>query len=59
MSREQSPLSVILCDIDYFKNYNDDLGHQAGDNCLRKVAQAISGVVQSAADLVARSSISN
>ena len=54
MSREQSPLAVILCDIDYFKNYNDDLGHQAGDNCLRKVAQAISDVVQRAADLVAR-----
>ena len=54
MIREQSPLAVILCDIDYFKNYNDHFGHQAGDNCLRKVAQAISDVVQRAADLVAR-----
>ena len=54
MSREQSPLAVILCDIDYFKKYNDSYGHQAGDDCLQKVAQAIASVVQRPADLVAR-----
>ena len=54
MTREQSPLAVILCDIDYFKNYNDSLGHQAGDYCLQKVAQAISWAVKRPADLVAR-----
>ena len=54
MTREQSPLAVILCDIDYFKNYNDTFGHQAGDHCLQKVAQAISLAVQRPADLVAR-----
>jgi diguanylate cyclase (GGDEF)-like protein/PAS domain S-box-containing protein len=54
LAREQSPLSLILCDIDHFKLYNDTYGHQAGDRCLRKVAQAISKVVKRPADLVAR-----
>ncbi len=52
--REQFPLSLILCDIDYFKLYNDRFGHQAGDNCLKQVAQAISKSVKRPADLVAR-----
>lgn len=54
MYREQSSLAVILCDIDYFKKYNDSFGHQAGDHCLRQVAGAISGAVNRAVDLVAR-----
>ena len=54
MAREQSPLAVILCDIDYFKKYNDSYGHQAGDHCLQKVAQAIANIVKRPADLVAR-----
>lgn len=54
MAREQSPLAIILCDIDYFKKYNDSYGHQAGDHCLRKVAQAIASIVKRPADLVAR-----
>jgi diguanylate cyclase (GGDEF)-like protein len=54
MSREQKPLSLILCDIDYFKNYNDYYGHQAGDNCLRQVAQIIDRTIKRSADLVAR-----
>nr|MBA2749128.1 response regulator [Tatlockia sp.] len=41
LAREQAPLSLILCDIDYFKRYNDFYGHQAGDDCLRQIAQAI------------------
>ncbi len=53
-TREQTPLSLILCDIDYFKNYNDSYGHQAGDDCLQQVAEALSRTVKRASDLVAR-----
>jgi diguanylate cyclase (GGDEF)-like protein len=54
MAREQAPLSLILCDIDCFKAYNDTYGHLAGDDCLQQVARAISHVVKRPADLVAR-----
>ncbi|WP_052672272.1 diguanylate cyclase domain-containing protein [Aliterella atlantica] len=54
LARENSPLSLIVCDVDYFKRYNDALGHQAGDECLRCVAGAISRAVKRPADLVAR-----
>jgi diguanylate cyclase (GGDEF)-like protein/PAS domain S-box-containing protein len=54
MSRENKSLSLILCDIDYFKKYNDHYGHQEGDDCLRKVAQALATCVKRPADLVAR-----
>jgi diguanylate cyclase (GGDEF)-like protein/PAS domain S-box-containing protein len=54
MHREGTALSLVLCDIDYFKRYNDSLGHQEGDTCLKKVAQALNGGVRRAADLVAR-----
>jgi diguanylate cyclase (GGDEF)-like protein len=54
MQRQQLPLSLILCDVDYFKQYNDTYGHQAGDDCLRQVAVAISGAARRAADLTAR-----
>jgi len=54
MLREESWLSLILCDIDYFKPYNDTYGHLAGDSCLQQVAAAISSVVKRPADLVAR-----
>ena len=47
------PLSVILCDVDHFKLYNDTYGHLAGDNCLQHVAKALSQAVRSS-DLVAR-----
>ena len=53
-AREQTPLSLIMCDIDYFKAYNDTYGHQAGDDCLKKVAQAIRFTLKRPADLVAR-----
>ncbi len=52
--REKQTLSLILFDIDYFKLYNDYYGHQAGDNCLKQVAQAASEAVNRPADLVAR-----
>lgn len=54
LARDQMPLSLILCDIDYFKKFNDVYGHQAGDSCLRRVAGAISRSVKRPADLVAR-----
>lgn len=54
LRREQVPIAIILCDIDYFKRYNDTYGHVAGDTCLKKVAQGIRFAVKRPADLVAR-----
>ncbi|MEN9517785.1 MAG: hypothetical protein RLZZ381_373 [Cyanobacteriota bacterium] len=54
LSRERSPLALILCDIDHFKLYNDTYGHPAGDRCLIEVAQAISKVIKRPCDLLAR-----
>lgn len=52
--REQAELSLILIDIDCFKQFNDRYGHLAGDDCLKQVAAALSRTVQRAGDLVAR-----
>lgn len=54
LAREEAPLSLIMCDIDYFKLFNDTYGHQAGDECLRQVAGVIQHSVKRSADLVAR-----
>jgi diguanylate cyclase (GGDEF)-like protein/PAS domain S-box-containing protein len=54
LAREQKPLSLILCDIDCFKLYNDNYGHQAGDYCLQQVAKAISRAAKRPCDVVAR-----
>ncbi len=54
LAREKAPLSLILCDLDYFKLYNDTYGHQAGDRCLHKIAQAIRQAIKRPADLAAR-----
>lgn len=53
-ARETTPISLIMCDVDCFKLYNDTYGHQAGDACLQQVAQAISRIIKRPADLVAR-----
>jgi diguanylate cyclase (GGDEF)-like protein len=47
-------LSLLMCDVDCFKRYNDGYGHQAGDQCLQQIAQAISRAVGHVRDLVAR-----
>ncbi|MCP4398351.1 MAG: diguanylate cyclase [bacterium] len=52
--RSKEPLSVILMDIDFFKTFNDNYGHLAGDDCLKHVAQSLEGTIKRAADLVAR-----
>jgi diguanylate cyclase (GGDEF)-like protein/PAS domain S-box-containing protein len=54
LAREKKPLSLILCDIDYFKLYNDTYGHLAGDLCLQQVAQVLHQSLKRPADLVAR-----
>jgi two-component system, sensor histidine kinase LadS len=51
---EHHDLAVMMLDIDYFKLYNDHYGHQAGDECLKAVAQAIAGCIPQPQHLVAR-----
>jgi diguanylate cyclase (GGDEF)-like protein len=53
-AREQQYLSLIMCDIDYFKPYNDFYGHQAGDICLKTVAKTIESSLKRPTDLIAR-----
>ncbi|MEO1392038.1 MAG: diguanylate cyclase [Cyanobacteria bacterium J06634_5] len=52
--RSHTPLSLIICDVDYFKLYNDSYGHPQGDECLRQVARAIGNSVRRPGDLAAR-----
>ena len=52
--RNPAPLSLIMCDVDCFKIYNDVYGHQQGDRCLQQVAQAISAVLKRSGDVLAR-----
>lgn len=52
--RSHLPLSLIICDLDYFKPYNDYYGHQAGDRCLQTVAQALDQCINRTTDLMAR-----
>ncbi len=54
LSDRAKPLSLIMCDVDNFKSYNDTYGHLAGDKCLEKLARAIRGVTRINLDLVAR-----
>jgi diguanylate cyclase (GGDEF)-like protein len=50
----QSPISLLMIDIDFFKAYNDRYGHPMGDECLRRVASAIAQTVTRPTDLSAR-----
>lgn len=52
--RNRAPLSLVMVDIDHFKNYNDAYGHAAGDEALIKVAHAMGGSLRRAGDLVTR-----
>ncbi|NID13904.1 GGDEF domain-containing protein [Luteibacter yeojuensis] len=52
--RLRRPVSLIVLDIDYFKQYNDHYGHLEGDECLKRVAKALEGVLRGPRDLLCR-----
>ncbi|WP_019529553.1 diguanylate cyclase domain-containing protein [Dasania marina] len=52
--RDKTVLSLIICDVDYFKKYNDSYGHIAGDKCLQQIAIALKSAFSRSVDLVAR-----
>jgi diguanylate cyclase (GGDEF)-like protein len=54
LSRSGNVLSILLLDVDYFKNYNDFYGHGMGDDCLKIIAEVLSGTIMRADDFAAR-----
>lgn len=52
--RDRSAIAVLMIDLDHFKSYNDSYGHQAGDACLRHVAQLVQGFARRPLDVAAR-----
>lgn len=51
---QDAPLSLIICDVDYFKRYNDTYGHKAGDECLQQIADSLRLQARRSSDCVAR-----
>ena len=52
--REKTPISLLLIDVDFFKKYNDTYGHQAGDVCLKQIADTMASITHRPADLASR-----
>lgn len=52
--KQQEPISMIMLDIDYFKNYNDNLGHIAGDLCLQSIALTLKKITNNHSEIAAR-----
>ncbi len=52
--REVNPISIVMIDIDYFKKFNDNYGHLAGDNCLQKLSQTMEQTLKRPRDFLAR-----
>ncbi|WP_086482030.1 sensor domain-containing diguanylate cyclase [Oceanospirillum sanctuarii] len=52
--REKQPISLVLFDLDFFKQYNDQYGHLQGDECLRSIAELVASVINRPGDLFAR-----
>jgi diguanylate cyclase (GGDEF)-like protein len=53
-TRDHTTLAVLMCDVDYFKDYNDHYGHGKGDDCLIKIASALQSTLKRPSDIVAR-----
>ncbi|HUA78879.1 MAG TPA: diguanylate cyclase, partial [Dyella sp.] len=53
-TRTQHPISLLLIDVDFFKQYNDRYGHPAGDDCLRHIAAVLQQALQRPTDILAR-----
>lgn len=54
LRREKASLSLVLCDVDHFKAFNDFYGHMEGDDCLRRIAQVLTESLQRSSDEVSR-----
>jgi len=53
-TRDHTSVALLMLDVDFFKRFNDTRGHQAGDECLRRVAAVLAGRVKRSSDLAAR-----